>query len=270
MPSICYALGNLNLEFMISQRIALASAVALLSLVAPAASRAATATTPILTNPTINGATNTNLSFQGFDNAFKIANGIPLNAVLNNVLLTAKGTTGGSVSLINFVPGAPATVGSPGTFNLTVNGVSPIPQSNANSTPTIAGATFIPSYAPGTGTANITPTAKSFMWNVFNGGTLSVAPNGPWYSSTVSLASLSDFVAPVASGSLTEGVFTPPSTTNPGDNSTFLISSLLSDTTLTYDWSLPTSQVPGPLPLLGAASAFGFSRRIRNRIKASV
>jgi hypothetical protein len=28
--------------------------------------------------------------------------------------------------------------------------------------------------------------------------------------------------------------------------------------------------VPGPLPLLGAASAFGFSRRIRNRIKASV
>ena len=268
MPSICYALESLNLEFMISQRIALASAVALLSLVAPTASRAATATTPILTNPTINGATNTNLNFQGFDNAFKVANGIPLNAVLNNVLLTAKGTTGGSVSLINFVPGSPATVGSPGTFNLTVNGVSPISQSNANSTPTIAGATLTP-YVPGSGTANITSTAKTFMWNVFNGGTLSVAPNGPWYSSTVSLASLSDFVAPVASGSLTEGVFSDPNTL-PGDNSTFLISSLLSDTTLTYDWSLPTSPVPGPLPLLGAASAFGFSRRIRNRIKASV
>jgi len=38
---------------------------------------------------------------------------------------------------------------------------------------------------------------------------------------------------------------------------------------LTYDWSTPTD-VPGPLPLLGAAAAFGFSRRIRNRIKASV
>jgi len=29
-----------------------------------------------------------------------------------------------------------------------------------------------------------------------------------------------------------------------------------------------TSSVPGPLPLLGAAAAFGFSRKIRNRIKS--
>ncbi len=29
-------------------------------------------------------------------------------------------------------------------------------------------------------------------------------------------------------------------------------------------------QTPGPLPLLGAGAAFGFSRKIRNRIKASV
>ena len=29
------------------------------------------------------------------------------------------------------------------------------------------------------------------------------------------------------------------------------------------------SEVPGPLPLLGAGAAFGFSRRIRSRIKAS-
>jgi hypothetical protein len=31
-----------------------------------------------------------------------------------------------------------------------------------------------------------------------------------------------------------------------------------------------TDRVPGPLPLLGAGAAFGFSRRIRNRIKAAV
>jgi len=30
-----------------------------------------------------------------------------------------------------------------------------------------------------------------------------------------------------------------------------------------------TDEVPGPLPLLGAGAAFGFSRRIRNRIKAA-
>jgi hypothetical protein len=31
----------------------------------------------------------------------------------------------------------------------------------------------------------------------------------------------------------------------------------------------PGTDVPGPLPLLGAGAAFGFSRRIRSRIKAS-
>lgn len=30
-----------------------------------------------------------------------------------------------------------------------------------------------------------------------------------------------------------------------------------------------TSKVPGPLPILGAGAAFGFSRKLRNRIKAS-
>jgi hypothetical protein len=33
--------------------------------------------------------------------------------------------------------------------------------------------------------------------------------------------------------------------------------------------SPPTGSVPGPLPLLGAGAAFGFSRRIRSRIKAA-
>ena len=31
---------------------------------------------------------------------------------------------------------------------------------------------------------------------------------------------------------------------------------------------IPPDQVPGPLPLLGAATAFGFSRKLRARIKA--
>jgi len=30
-----------------------------------------------------------------------------------------------------------------------------------------------------------------------------------------------------------------------------------------------TTRVPGPLPLLGAGAAFGFSRRIRSRIKGA-
>jgi len=37
----------------------------------------------------------------------------------------------------------------------------------------------------------------------------------------------------------------------------------------TLNTKLADSTVPGPLPLLGAGAAFGFSRRIRSRIKAS-
>lgn len=257
---------------MLAQRLFLGSTCVLVSLLAPNAGYAITVTTPIQTGATINGASPVNLTFSGFDNAFKLANNIPLNAVLTNVLLTAKGNTGGFVNLINTIPFSPAVVGSPGTLNLTVNGVSPIAQTNANSTPTIAGATLSPSYTPGADTATITPTAKTFSWNIFNGGTLSTAFNGPWYAGTVSLSSLSDFVAPIASGNFQEGVWSPPSTILPGDNSQFVLdTSLPTDTFLTYDYTVPAppSSVPGPLPLLGAASAFGFSRRLRSRIKVS-
>jgi hypothetical protein len=32
---------------------------------------------------------------------------------------------------------------------------------------------------------------------------------------------------------------------------------------------LPSTPVPGPLPLFGAASAFGFSRKLRRRLRAA-
>ncbi len=35
---------------------------------------------------------------------------------------------------------------------------------------------------------------------------------------------------------------------------------------LEYQYELPAAQTPGPLPLVGAAAAFGWSRRLRNRI----
>jgi hypothetical protein len=45
-----------------------------------------------------------------------------------------------------------------------------------------------------------------------------------------------------------------------GDNSSLRVSSF------TVSTSSPTAEVPGPLPLLGAATAFGFSRKLRKRI----
>jgi hypothetical protein len=41
------------------------------------------------------------------------------------------------------------------------------------------------------------------------------------------------------------------------------------DNSLTQKVPTPPSSVPGPLPILGAGAAFGFSRRIRSRIKAA-
>ena len=37
----------------------------------------------------------------------------------------------------------------------------------------------------------------------------------------------------------------------------------------TITWAQATARVPGPLPALGAAAAFGFSRKLRKRIKGS-
>ena len=47
---------------------------------------------------------------------------------------------------------------------------------------------------------------------------------------------------------------------------TVLIDSFTGNTRV---WAQATELVPGPLPALGAAAAFGFSRKLRNRIKAS-
>lgn len=39
--------------------------------------------------------------------------------------------------------------------------------------------------------------------------------------------------------------------------------------TVSFDRVVPAESVPGPIPLLGAAAAFGISRRLRRRIKGS-
>ena len=50
---------------------------------------------------------------------------------------------------------------------------------------------------------------------------------------------------------------------------------LLQSDSTAYNWAiatrapLPTAPTPGPLPLVGAAAAFGFSRRLRSRINKS-
>jgi hypothetical protein len=216
-----------------------------------------TATSPVQA-ATLIKSTNTAINFQGFSNAFKTTNGIPLNAVLNTVLLTAKGTSGGSVEVLQFSPSGPATVTSPGIMNLTVNGIMPLGQVNAsNPSPVIVpAATLVPSYMPGQATVNVTPQQHTYTWNLAPGGT---NPLSFFLTNSLTLQALAEF-APTIGGTpgAQEGV----------DSSTFQLDSVLPDTFLTFGYSIPASSaVPGPLPILGAASAFAFSRRMRSRIK---
>jgi hypothetical protein len=51
---------------------------------------------------------------------------------------------------------------------------------------------------------------------------------------------------------------------------TYLLSSTPADTFLTYDYDIVEAiKVPAPLPLLGAAFGFGFTRRLRRRIQSA-
>jgi hypothetical protein len=233
-----------------------ASALAAAALLAPGSAHALTATSPVLSAVTI-ASTATPIGFQGFSDAFKTANSIPLWATLDSVRITTKGTTGGSVVVANFNGGSSATATSPGIQNLTVNGIMPVGKSNANSpTPvTISPAPSAPPYSSSE-TLNITPTVQTFNWTLVPGGT---NPLSYFTNNAVTLQALSDF-APIVTG-LGAGELS--------DSSTYTLSSTLADTFLTFDYTVgpEPSTVPGPLPIIGAASAFGFSRRLRSRIK---
>lgn len=45
------------------------------------------------------------------------------------------------------------------------------------------------------------------------------------------------------------------------------VSGILTDNSTQYSYAVTTSAVPGPLPILGAFAAFGFSRKLRKRIQ---
>jgi hypothetical protein len=109
---------------------------------------------------------------------------------------------------------------------------------------------------PGAGSAtiNVTPTVLTYNWAIVPGGT---NPISFFYGNSLTLQAIAEF-APTITG--TPGAF---KTT---DNSTFALST---DTFLTFDYTVgpEPSTVPSPLPIIGAASAFGFSRRLRSRIK---
>jgi hypothetical protein len=229
-----------------------------IGIASPDAHASITGPVPVTLNSAPGNITNTgtNLSFTGFDSAFKSNNNINPNAILTDVVFATSGTTGGTVTSRNqstttdsayvlsggiFTLALPASGDSVGfTNNITVSGTNSLPKA------------VFPATQGTAKNATITGSNKSASFSIFSGGdSIFTAAN------TIALSFKSSF-APVYSS-------VGPIVTV--DNSRFTVSPTLANTTLTYYFSTP--EVPGPLPLVGGMTAFAFSRRLRRRITST-
>jgi hypothetical protein len=113
----------------------------------------------------------------------------------------------------------------------------------------------------------------NFAW-AFAGGTPGGSSQSISVLSGINPYSL-DYVAPVSNSStLVSGLYSSPFIVNPGQYFGFRINSTglattVNDAPYLQITSFGVTEVPGPLPVLGAAAAFGWSRRLRQRIKAA-
>jgi hypothetical protein len=118
-------------------------------------------------------------------------------------------------------------------------------------------------------------------WNGFNGSVdKTLTPSGQSVNTSTGTTNLGYLFASGTSSIIIPGIGSFPivnvaSTLAPSFMTGFVGSTFQSDTTL-YSWATGTfvpapggTPVPAPLPLVGAAAAFGFSRRLRSRIKKS-
>ena len=120
---------------------------------------------------------------------------------------------------------------------------------------------------PSNASANTTATANGNFTGVAIG---SITTNTGLLQSYFSGAPMiGDYFATYASSSTPDG----GSVNNNGKSTgtgQYLPTTLGGQFYVQYEYAQDVSSVPGPLPLLGAAAAFGYSRQIRRKIKASV
>jgi hypothetical protein len=104
---------------------------------------------------------------------------------------------------------------------------------------------------------NINPSASltSTNWSIIGGDSIYGASSSFWSGNTVSIPSLIKLNFPG---------LVPSSET-----ASFTLNGSGDDNYLVYQYDLVSDRVPAPLPLLGAGLAFGYSRRLRSRIKSS-
>jgi hypothetical protein len=228
-----------------------ASAASLLTvglLVAPQSALAlSTISTPIFSSSTLT-STLSNISFKGFN----VANfPLPAGSFLTNVQLTLKGTTGGTVTASNFAPYTSSFQNN--DFKIFSNGSSNGQPNNYQNVTIPAGV----GGTPGVATSSITPTDRTFQFNIWNPTITGASPG-----STAAFFSGTSVTIPAFSQA--NPGFNPSGPFVSTDGSSFFIDPILANSYLTY-----TYDVPGPVPILGAGAFFGWSRRMRRRISKS-
>jgi hypothetical protein len=196
--------------------------------------------------------------------------GIPVSTPALTFLENINGQNSGTLNTTNSTGTVPAAdLGTTVTINPPV---LPGPTPPANNTPGpgycpagnwVAGAGIVNSFQVWTCTTasqasfNINPGAAltSTNWSIIGGDSIYGASSSFWSGNTVSIPSLIklNFTGLVPSS----------------ETASFTLNGSGDDNYIVYQYDLVSDRVPAPLPLLGAGLAFGYSRRLRSRIKSS-
>lgn len=260
-----------------------AGVAAAASLLVPQQAHALVATTQyvpfkIFQNSALNGPTFP-LSFQNFNTAFGgDTSGLTLSGIGFKIAGAADGTGSATVAgnprvtnqseLIDqqaFIAYAPKFSFTNGTnttgpiTGTTASAVSPVPCVSAQSCPTVGGGTTIPMLS--TRTLNLAGSTYAGT-----GGFASIAMQNAWRGGTVRTATATGTPSANFSGTGTDMAYNFDPTLGGTIASKPYIEGWIA---VQYEYEVIPSAVPGPLPLFGAAAAFGWSRRLKKRISSA-
>jgi hypothetical protein len=260
-----------------------AGVAAAASLLVPQQAHALVATTQyvpfkIFQDPALNGPAFP-LSFQNFNTAFggdtsgltlsgigfKIAgasNGTGSATVAGNPRVTNQSEDFDRQAFVQYAPKFSFTNGTNTTGPITAtttNATSPVPCVAGQSCPTPGGGTTIPMNS--TRTLNLAGNTYAGT-----GGFASIAMQNAWRGGTVRTATASGTPTANFSGSGADMAYNFDPSLSTSVVSKPYIEGWIA---IQYEYEVIPSAVPGPLPLFGAAAAFGWSRRLKKRISSA-
>jgi hypothetical protein len=234
----------------------------------------------IFQNPALNSAPTFPLNFQNFNTAFggdtstlnltgigfKIAgasDGTGTATVAGNPRVTNQSEAAVKSAFISYAPqfsfvnGAGNMTG-PITGTLT-NAMNPVPCAPSQNCPNPGGGTTIPTDSTRT---------LDLVGNTYagTGGFASIAMQNAWRTGSVNTATAGGTPTANFSGTGTDMAYGFDPTLSTSVISKPYIEGWIA---VQYEYDIIPSAVPGPLPLFGAAAAFGWSRRLKKRISSA-